>query len=247
VLTDREFALVERAEAVIAGAASDDNHRVAAAAYDAADRIYTGVNVYHFSGGPCAEPVAMGQAVASGDARLPLTTMVAVVDGGGVIPPCGRCRQMLFDYYPECRVIVRGPAGYESVPIRDLLPYAFDSRTVGDQVLHMASGYLEAVRVGTKRTTIRRHDPVGPGPVRFVFESDGREPSTLEAEVTQVDTKPVSALDDDDAIRDGFADRPALLDALRRHYPGLDESAFVDIVQFRISDGARLDGERRNG
>ena len=38
-------------------------------------------------------------------------TMVAIVavanDQRGVISPCGRCRQMLFDYHPEIRVIVR--------------------------------------------------------------------------------------------------------------------------------------------
>jgi len=102
VLTDTEMALVRRAQAVIAGVEPDNNHTVAAAAYDSAGRIVAGVNVYHFSGGPCAEPVAIGAAVADPDVELPLTTMVAVVaDGGGVIPPCGRCRQMLYDYYPD--------------------------------------------------------------------------------------------------------------------------------------------------
>jgi cytidine deaminase len=134
VLTDREFALVEQARAVIARVEPDDRHAVAAAAYDSAGRIYTGVNVYHFSGGPCAEPVAMGQAVGSGEATLPLTTMVAVIaDGGGVIPPCGRCRQMLFDYFPEIRVVVGVESGLESVPVTELLPYAFDARAIADE------------------------------------------------------------------------------------------------------------------
>jgi cytidine deaminase len=236
VLTDQELALVERARAVIAGVASDDNHTVAAAAYDSNGQVFTGVNVYHFSGGPCAEPVAMGSAVASG-ARLPLTTMVAVVaDGGGVIPPCGRCRQMLFDYYPKSRVVVRVEAGLASVPIVDLLPYAFDRRSVGQQVLYLDAGYLDAVRDGSKRTTIRVHDPVNPGPVRFVFVRDDRASTTVDAVVTQVVAKPACDLDDDDATRDGFADRGALLAALARHYPGLDLATTVDIVHFRLAD-----------
>ena len=61
MLTDTEMALVRRAQAVIAGVEPNNNHTVAAAAYDSAGRIVTGVNVYHFSGGPCAEPVAIGR------------------------------------------------------------------------------------------------------------------------------------------------------------------------------------------
>lgn len=235
MLTVREVTLVEQAKDVIAGIDPHDSHTVAAAAYDSDGRVFAGVNVYHFSGGPCAEPVAMGNAVAS-RARLPLTTMVAVVaDGGGVIPPCGRCRQMLFDYYPEIRVIVRVESGLASVPITDLLPYAFDRREVGQQILYMSDGYLKAVRDGTKQTTIRRHDPAMPGPVRFVFVHDDKTSSIVNAVVTDVESKAVAALDDDDAVRDGFADRRELLTALRSHYPGLAESAEVDVVHFQLA------------
>jgi cytidine deaminase len=237
VLTDQELALVERARAVIAGVAPDDNHTVAAAAYDSAGQVFTGVNVYHFSGGPCAEPVAMGVAVATPGVRLPLTTMVAVItDGGGVIPPCGRCRQMMFDYYPKIRVIVRQEIGLTSVPIVDLLPYAFGQREHGQQVLYLHDGYLDAVRDGTKQTTVRLHDPVAPGPVRFVFVHADETSTTLDAVVTRVVSKAVSDLDDADAVRDGFVDRAALLSALERHYPGLDASATVDVVHFSLAD-----------
>ncbi|MFD0787076.1 cytidine deaminase, partial [Micromonospora azadirachtae] len=55
-----------------------------------------------------------------------LETIVAVGDRGrGVIPPCGRCRQVLQDYFPSIRVIV-GPAdGPRVVPIGDLLPETY--------------------------------------------------------------------------------------------------------------------------
>jgi cytidine deaminase len=237
VLTEREVTLVERAKDVIAGVDPDDNHTVAAAAYDSDGRVFAGVNVYHFSGGPCAEPVAMGNAVAS-RARLPLTTMVAVIsDGGAVIPPCGRCRQMLYDYYPDIRVIVRTEVGFEATPIADLLPYAFDRRQVGQQVLYMADRYLGAVRDGAKRTTIRLHDPAVAGPARFVFLHHDKTSTVVEVIVTDVESKAVAALDDDDATRDGFADRGELLTALRSHYPGLDEAAAeVDVVHFRLTD-----------
>ena len=235
VLTDPELALVRQAQAVIAGVEPDDRHTVAAAAYDSAGHVYTGVNVYHFSGGPCAEPVAIGQAAASDRASMPLTTIVAVIaDGGTVIPPCGRCRQMLYDYYPEIRVILRVESGLAGVPVSDLLPYAFDRRAVGQQVLHLDAASLDAVRDGAKRTTIRRHDPAVPGPVRFVFVHEDKTSTTLNAVVTRVESRTVTELDDADAVCDGFADRSALLGALRRHYPGLDGSADVDIVHFEL-------------
>ena len=237
MLTDTEMALVRRAQAVIAGVEPDNNHTVAAAAYDSAGRIVTGVNVYHFSGGPCAEPVAIGAAVADPEVELPLTTMVAVVaDGGGVIPPCGRCRQMLYDYYPDIRVILQVESGLAAVPIAELLPYAFDRRKVGQQVLYLDEHDLDAVRQGTKRTTIRRHDPVASGPVRFVFPHADKTSTTMDAIVTEIGSKPVADLDDDDAARDGFTDRTELLAALLRRYPGLDPASEVDVVHFRLDE-----------
>jgi cytidine deaminase len=88
-----------------------DNHTVAAAARAADGRIVTAVNAYHFTGGPCAELVLIGAAAAQG--VYDLRTIVAVGDRDrGVVPPCGRCRQVLLDYFPAIDVIVgRGGAG----------------------------------------------------------------------------------------------------------------------------------------
>lgn len=49
--------------------ADDLAHAMAAVGRDAAGRIHVGVNLYHFTGGPCAEFVAIAAARASG-ARL---------------------------------------------------------------------------------------------------------------------------------------------------------------------------------
>lgn len=125
MLTENERALVKAARATLQRAHRSDDHSVAAAAADSAGAVFTGMNVFHFTGGPCAEPVVIGQAVASSRIQLPLTTMVAVSDRG-VIPPCGRCRQIMIDLYPEIRVLVSGPDELMSVPIRELLPYAYE-------------------------------------------------------------------------------------------------------------------------
>ncbi|WP_269859681.1 cytidine deaminase family protein [Streptomyces sp. RPT161] len=98
-----------------------DNHSVAAAARTHGGRIVTAVNAYHFTGGPCAELVLIGTAASQGD--YDLSTMVAVADQDrGIIPPCGRCRQVLFDYFPALTVIVGPTTAPRAVSIAELLP-----------------------------------------------------------------------------------------------------------------------------
>jgi cytidine deaminase len=63
-------------------------HTVGAAVRGADGKMYGGINVFHFTGGPCAELVALGQARASGAREL--TTIVAVGNWGrGPLAPCG--------------------------------------------------------------------------------------------------------------------------------------------------------------
>jgi cytidine deaminase len=124
VTIDQE--LVDLATRLVATRAKGDDHTVAAAARNRDGRIVTGMNVYHFTGGPCAELVVIGAAAAEG--AYELTTIVAVGNEDlGVMPPCGRCRQVLLDYFPEIEVIVAMADGLRAVPVRDLLPYAYHS------------------------------------------------------------------------------------------------------------------------
>jgi cytidine deaminase len=132
-----EQSLVAAARDTINAIPVSENHSVAAAALSSTGAIYTGVNVFHFTGGPCAELVVLGVAAAAG-AVDKLTHMVAVVGrdrGNRVLSPCGRCRQVLCDLRPEIKVIVecasdagqRGTAGEENrnlevVAVTDLLP-----------------------------------------------------------------------------------------------------------------------------
>ncbi|MFJ4466959.1 cytidine deaminase [Streptomyces sp. NPDC089424] len=101
-----------------------DNHTVAAAARARDGRIVTAVNAYHFTGGPCAEMVVIGAAAAQGVQEL--DTIVAVGDRDrGVLPPCGRCRQVLLDYFPGLGVVVGRGDRLRTVPISDLLPESY--------------------------------------------------------------------------------------------------------------------------
>ncbi|RII17106.1 Blasticidin-S deaminase [Streptomyces sp. YIM 130001] len=116
--------LVAVARQLAATRSRGDNHTVAAAARARDGRIATGMNVYHFTGGPCAELVAIGAGAAEG--AYDLVTMVAVgSDGRGVIPPCGRCRQVLLDYHPGLDVVVAAEDALIQVPVAELLPYGY--------------------------------------------------------------------------------------------------------------------------
>lgn len=131
-LTDDDRALIDAARSTIdavtdAGPDEDGVHTMGAAVRAADGRIFTGVNVYHFTGGPCAELVALGAARAGGATRL--THVVAVGNHGrGVKSPCGRDRQVLADLHPDVRVILPVPDGLVSVVAQELLPLAFDHR-----------------------------------------------------------------------------------------------------------------------
>lgn len=41
----------------------------------------------------------------------------------GVLAPCGRCRQTIYDYYPEMQVILSNDGIVK--PISELLPYTY--------------------------------------------------------------------------------------------------------------------------
>ena len=136
VLPAIEQALIELARTTIDAAtdAGPDEygiHTMGAAVRSADGRMFAGVNLYHFTGGPCAELVALGAARAAG--ANDLTHIVAVGNHGrGVKSPCGRDRQILADYYPTLQVIMPTPDGITCVPARDLLPLAFDTRAEHD-------------------------------------------------------------------------------------------------------------------
>ncbi|MFE2100889.1 cytidine deaminase [Streptomyces sp. NPDC059468] len=116
--------LIEAAAHVARTRCRGDNHTMAAAARAKDGRIITAVNAYHFTGGPCAELVLIGAAAAQG--AYDLETIVAVGDRErGVVPPCGRCRQVLLDYFPALEVIVGAGDRIRGVLITDLLPESY--------------------------------------------------------------------------------------------------------------------------
>lgn len=128
-LTADDQELIEAARAVIDSHTDTQDvdeagvHTMGAAVRDADGRIHLGVNLAHFTGGPCAELVALATARANGARQI--QSIVAVGNHGrGVVGPCGRDRQILFDYHLGIRVLLPTPEGVRATTIEALMPYA---------------------------------------------------------------------------------------------------------------------------
>lgn len=110
----------------------DGAHIVAAAVRTTDGEIFDGVSLPANVGraSVCAEPVAVGSAIAVGASHADLETCVAVAypmeshdaENVRVIPPCGTCRELLADYREDLRVIVPVDGENRIASAIDLLP-----------------------------------------------------------------------------------------------------------------------------
>lgn len=95
---------------------------VGSAALTDDDQLLSGCNVENASYGLtlCAECSLVSELVGSGGGRL--VAVCTVAGDGAVLAPCGRCRQLLYEFGgPD--LLVDGPDG--PVPLSELLPWAF--------------------------------------------------------------------------------------------------------------------------
>ena len=106
--------------------------KVGAALETADGQVITGCNIENATYGLtlCAERVAMFTALAAGHRRFRRVAVVA--DTGDPTPPCGACRQILWEFGGDLEVILanlRREAGRHR--LSDLLPLPFDKRLLG--------------------------------------------------------------------------------------------------------------------
>ena len=100
-------------------------YRVGAAVEGEDGSVFVGCNVENASYGlvMCAERVAIGAAVAGGVRQF--RRVVIVSDSEPPAPPCGACRQVIFEFAPDAEVLAVGPRSSHRWTMRDLLPAAF--------------------------------------------------------------------------------------------------------------------------
>ncbi len=122
--------LVERArEARLRALADYSGFKVGAALETTSGEIITGCNIENATYGltMCAERVAMFKALSEGHREFRRVAVVA--DTPSPTPPCGSCRQILWEFAGDVEVVL---ANLEAVTARyrmqDLLPAPFDRR-----------------------------------------------------------------------------------------------------------------------
>ena len=104
------------------------NFKVGAALEDEAGRIHTGCNVENATYGltVCAERVALFKAISEG-ARI-FHRIAVAADTDVLTPPCGACRQILWEFCGDMEIILVNLQGRtESHRLSDLFPRPFDA------------------------------------------------------------------------------------------------------------------------
>ncbi len=104
------------------------NFRVGAALEDIDGRVFTGCNVENASYGltMCAERVAVFKAVSEGVRKF--TRIAIAADTDRLTPPCGACRQILWEFLGDAEVILVNLSGKShTFRLKDLFPRPFDA------------------------------------------------------------------------------------------------------------------------
>jgi cytidine deaminase len=120
--------LIERAKGVLQPrelALGNSAGEVACALLSSSGNVYLGVCIDISSGiGFCAEHSAMAAMITAGEARI--SKIVAVCGEHTVLPPCGRCREFMYEIDTanlECTDVVLDEN--RSVKLKDLLPHPY--------------------------------------------------------------------------------------------------------------------------
>jgi cytidine deaminase len=106
--------------------------QVGAALEEDSGRIHTGCNVENATYGLtiCAERVAVFKAISEGARKFRRVAVAA--DTGTLTPPCGACRQILWEFCGDIEVLLVNLEGSsETLRLKDLFPRPFDASFIG--------------------------------------------------------------------------------------------------------------------
>lgn len=104
------------------------NFKVGAALLTKSGEIVTGCNIENASYGltMCAERVAIFKAISAGKHEFQKIAIVA--DTPNLTPPCGACRQIIWEFCGDIEVLMANLNGKtETFQMSELLPKAFDA------------------------------------------------------------------------------------------------------------------------
>jgi cytidine deaminase len=139
-ITGVEEAIIEAATGARDCALAQFSKFCVGAALEAEDgTIYTGCNIessaYELT--MCAERVTIWKALSEGARRVRRIAVVA--DTSRLTPPCGACRQIIWEFCGDVPVVLANLRGdIQTYQMRELLPHPFDA------------GFLEETGAGQK-------------------------------------------------------------------------------------------------
>jgi cytidine deaminase len=109
------------------------NFKVGASVITGKGSLITGCNVENASYGLtiCAERSAISSAVAREGESMKIRALAVISENGRECPPCGACRQVIFEFGQDAIVIFQGKKGLEEIHISKLLPKGFIGRKTG--------------------------------------------------------------------------------------------------------------------
>ncbi len=118
--------LIKQASSIIKERYKEGFHHVGAALRTKSGKEFSAVHLEAYVGriAVCAEAIAIGMAAAEGDTKI--ETIVAVNSQGEVVSPCGMCRELISDYSPNAKVIIKENNNYEAVAVCELLPMKYN-------------------------------------------------------------------------------------------------------------------------
>lgn len=128
-MSDSERLVAAAREARLRAIAPYSHFQVGAALLLADGRIVAGCNIENASYGltTCAERVALLKALSEGNREFVMIAVVA--DTADPTPPCGPCRQLLWEYCGDIPVVLANLQDIKARhQLRDLLPFPFDGR-----------------------------------------------------------------------------------------------------------------------
>ena len=113
--------------------AAHSGFKVGAALETRKGRIFGGCNVENDTYGltVCAERVAIWKALSEGETEFRRIAVVA--DSDSLTPPCGACRQIIWEYCGDIEVLLANLHGKKArYRVRELFPMPFDKRLLAD-------------------------------------------------------------------------------------------------------------------
>ena len=105
------------------------NFKVGAALKTKNGKVFTGCNIENasYSLTICAERVAIFKAISEGETEF--TEIAVAADTDELTPPCGPCRQIIWEFCGDIPVVMTNLKGKkETVQMSELLPRAFDMK-----------------------------------------------------------------------------------------------------------------------